>query len=422
MESQISEISPVLVQVSVEVPWLDVEKAMEGSYSQLGRTAKVKGFRPGKVPRSVLKQLFGSKVKQDVVSSLIETSLGRAVEQHKLTVVSVPPLETVPVLKQGEPLNFTAKLEVRPKIDKVDIEGISLTRAPINVADEQIEKEIENLRQQHAELVAPTEARPVQEGDVVTCDYTVSVEGTDRPDLAATGRPIDTAGGLLPELKSALIGKSIGETVRVELTFPEAQGGEFGGKPGVFEITLKEIKAKVVPELDDEFAKDLEHESLAALRQKTRERLEATARQNSEAELHEQLIEKVLEKNPVELPPSLVAQQEQAMLQEYVRMIRMTGQPPNLGEDFMSETKDSAARRVRAALLLGAIAQERGIRVEAADLDKRLEEMAQRSGKHVAKLRAELQGERRETLESQILEAKLLEYLLSQATITESAS
>jgi trigger factor len=422
MESQISEISPVLVQVSVEVPWLDVEKAMEGSYSQLGRTAKVKGFRPGKVPRSVLKQLFGSKVKQDVVSSLIETSLGRAVEQHKLTVVSVPPLETVPVLKQGEPLNFTAKLEVRPKIDKVDIEGISLTRAPINVADEQIEKEIENLRQQHAELVAPTEARPVQEGDVVTCDYTVSVEGTERPDLAATGRPIDTAGGLLPELKSALIGKSIGETVRVELTFPEAQGGEFGGKPGVFEITLKEIKAKVVPELDDEFAKDLEHESLAALRQKTRERLEATARQNSEAELHEQLIEKVLEKNPVELPPSLVAQQEQAMLQEYVRMIRMTGQPPNLGEDFMSETKDNAARRVRAALLLGAIAQERGIRVEAADLDKRLEEMAQRSGKHVAKLRAELQGERRETLESQILEAKLLEYLLSQATINESAT
>jgi trigger factor len=422
MESQISEISPVLVQVSVEVPWLDVEKAMEGSYSQLGRTAKVKGFRPGKVPRSVLKQLFGSKVKQDVVNSLIETSLGRAVEQHKLTVVSVPPLDAVPVVKQGEPLNFTAKLEVRPKIEKVDIEGITLTRAPINVGDEQIEKEIENLRQQHAELVAPTEARPVQEGDVVTCDYTVTVEGVDRPDLAATGRPIDTAGGLLPELKSALIGKSIGDTTRVELTFPEAQGGEFGGKSGVFEITLKEIKAKVVPELDDEFAKDLEHESLDALRQKTRERLESTARQHSESELHEQLIEKVLEKNPIELPPSLVAQQEQAMMQEYIRMIRMTGQAPNVGDDFMTETKDNAARRVRAALLLGAIAQERGIRVEASDLDARLEEMAQRSGKHVAKLRAELQGERRETLESQILEAKLLEYLLSQATISESAT
>jgi trigger factor len=422
MESQISEISPVLVQVSVEVPWLDVEKAMEGSYSQLGRTAKVKGFRPGKVPRSVLRQLFGSKVKQEVVSNLIEAHLGRAVQQHQLTVVSVPPLETVPTLVQGEPLAFTAKLEVRPKIDKVDIEGITLTRPAINVTDEQIGQELETLRQQHGELVAPSEPRPVQEGDVVTCDYTVSVEGVDRPDLAATGRPIDTAGGLLPELKTALLGHNVGDTVRVELTFPEAQGGEFGGKPGVFEISVKEIKSKVLPELDDEFAKDLEHGSLEELRQKTRERLEASARANSESELQEQLIEKLLEKNPIELPPSLVAQQEQAMLQEYVRMIRMTGQAPNLGEDFMTETKDNAARRVRAALLLGAIATERNIRVESADLDKRLEEMAQRSGKHVAKLRAELQGERRESLESQILEAKLLEYLLGQATITESAT
>jgi trigger factor len=422
MQSQISEISPVLVQVSVEVPWPDVEKAIEGSYSQLGRTAKVKGFRPGKVPRNVLKQLFGPRVKQEVVSNLVETGLGKAVEQHRLAVVSVPPLETVPEFRQGESLNFTAKIEIRPKIDKVDLDGITVERPAINVTDEQVEKEIEGLRQQHAELVAPEPPRPVEEGDVVTCDYTVSVEGTERPDLAATNRPIDTAGGLLPELKQALFGKSIGESVRVELTFPEAQGGEFGGKVGVFDISIKELKTKVAPALDDEFAKDLEHASLDELRQKTRERLEAAARQNGETELHEQLLEKVIEKNPVELPPSLVSQQQQAMLQEYVRMMRMTGQAPNLGADFLTETKENAERRVRAALILGAIATQQGIRVEAADLDKRLEEMAQRSGKHVAKLRAELQGERREALESQILEAKLLEYLLSQATITESAT
>lgn len=422
MQSQISEISPVLVQVSVEVPWLDVEKAMEGSYSQLGRTAKVKGFRPGKVPRSVLKQLFGARVKQEVVNNLVESGLGRAVQQHKLAVVSVPPLEVFPELKQGEPLAFTAKLEVRPKIEKVDIQGIELQRPAVRVPDEQVEKEIEALRQQHAELVAPDPARPVQEGDVVTCDYVVSVDGVERPDLAATDRPVDTSGGLLAELKAALIGKSVGETARVELTFPETQGSEFAGKAGVFDISVKEIKAKVVPDLDDEFAKDLEHASLEELRQKTRERLEAQVREQNEADLQEQLIERIIEKNPLELPPSLVAQQEQAMLQEYVRMIRMTGQAPNVGENFMQETKDNAARRVRAALLLGAIATEHNIRVEASDLDARLDEMAQRTGKHVAKLRAELQGERREALESQILEAKLLEYLLSQATITESAA
>lgn len=420
MQSQISEISPVLVQVSVEVPWPDVEKAMEGSYSQLSRTAKVKGFRPGKVPRNVLRQLFGARVKQEVVSNLIEAGLGSAVKQHALTVVSVPPLERVPELKQGESLAFTAKIEVRPKIEKVDIDGIALERQKLNVSDEQIDQAIETLRQQQGELVAPEPARPVEEGDIVTADYTVSVDGVDRPDLAANGRPIDTAGGLLPELRAGLVGKSIGDKAHVEVTFPETAGAEFSGKPGVFELEIKEIKAKVLPNLDDEFAKDLEYASLEELKQKTRERLETQAKQEIESDLQERLIEKLVEKNQIELPPSLVAQQEQAMLQEYVRMARMTGQTPS--EDIVGTTKENAERRVRAALLLGAIAQQQGIRVEAADVDKRLEEMAERSGKHVAKLRAELHGERREALESQILEAKLLEYLLSQATITESAT
>jgi trigger factor len=255
----------------------------------------------------------------------------------------------------------------------------------------------------------------------LTCDYTVTIEGKERPELAASARPIELAGGLLPELKAGLLGKQPGEQARVEVTFPQGQG-EFGGKPGVFEITITEIKQKVLPALDDEFAKDVESGSLAELRQKTRERLEQGARQEAEGVLREQLVDKVLEKNPVEVPPSLVTQQQQAMLQEYVRMVRMTGQPMNLGDDLMNSTKQDAERRVRAALVLGAIARIKGIRVEAADLDRQLEQMAQRSGKHIAKLRAELQGEQREALESQILEEKLLEYLLGQATITDAAA
>ena len=421
MQSQISEISKVFVQVSVEVPWADVEKAMEGSYSELGRTAKVRGFRPGKVPRNVLKQLFGARVRQEVLNNLVESGLGRAVEQHKLAVVSVPPLEATPQLKQGEPLTFTAKLEVRPKIEQVDIDGIALTRAPVEVPEAQVDEALEQLRNQHAEVVAVDPPRPAVETDILTCDYTVSIEGTERPELAASARPIDLSGGLLPELKAGLIGKQPGDKARVEVKFPEGQG-EFGGKSGVFEVTVGEVKQKVLPNLDDEFAKDVESGSLAELRQKTRDRLEANAKEEAENALRDQLVEKVLEKNPVEVPPSLVNQQQQAMLQEYVRMIRMTGQPMNLGEDLMSSTKQDAERRVRAALVLGAIARLKEIRVEAADLDKRLEEMAQRSGKHIAKLRAELQGEQREQLESQILEEKLLVYLLGQATITDAAA
>ncbi len=422
MQSQISEISSVMVQVSVEVPWADVERAMEGSYSELSRTAKVRGFRPGKVPRTVLKQLFGSRVQRDVVQNLVEAGLGQAVQQHKLTVVSVPPLETAPEFKPGEPLSFTAKIEVRPKIESVDIDGLALVRESAVVTDEQVNEAIEQLRQQNATLKAPEPARPVEDGDILTCDYKVTVDGQERPDLSATDRPIDLSAGLLPELKAALIGKNVGESATAEVTFPGDQGGEFANKKGVFELQVKEIKAKVLPALDDEFAKDVEHESLEDLKQKTRARLEEAAKENAESALREQVVEKILEKNPIEVPPSLVAQQQQAILQEYVRMIRMTGQRMDLGEDFMQSSKDNAERRVRAALLLGAIARLNGVKVDPADFDKRLSEMAERSGKHVAKLRAEIQGEQREMLESQLLEEKLLEYLLARATITESAA
>jgi trigger factor len=421
MQSQISEISSVLVEVSVQVPWADVEKAIEGSYSQLGKTAKVKGFRPGKVPRNVLKQLFGARVKQDVVQNLVEAGLGRAVQQHSLAVVAVPSMEEAPDIKQGEPLSFKAKLEVRPKIENVNIEGITLTRPSSAISDEQVNEVIERLRQQNAELAAPEPMRPALATDIVTCDYEIAIDGEPRADLAATDRDIDLGTGVLPELRDALVGKQPGDKVRAEVKFP-AEGGAFAGKTGTFDVVIKGLKEKVLPELDDEFAKDLEHESLDALRTKTRENLQAAAQEQAEGDLRDQLIDKLLEQNPIDLPPSLVQQQHQAMLQEYIRMIRTTGQLPKDQQDALENIKSDAERRVRAALLLGAIARIKEIKLQAADVDKRLTEMAERSGKHIAKLKAEIQGEQREMLESQILEEKLLEYLLGQATITESAT
>ncbi|MFM2416498.1 MAG: hypothetical protein RL385_1221, partial [Pseudomonadota bacterium] len=317
--------------------------------------------------------------------------------------------------------SFSAKIEVRPRIDAVDMDDLVLVRESSAVTDAQVDEALERLRQQHAEVVVVDPPRPVEDGDLVTCDYTVAVDGVDRPDLAGNDRPIDTNGGLLPELKTGLLGKAVGESASIALTFPENQG-ELSSKPALFSVTVKEIKAKVLPALDDEFAKDVEHASLDDLRSKTRERLEAAAKERAEDALKDQLVEKLLEKNPVQVPPSLVQQQQQALLQEYVRMIRMTGQSMNTGAELFENTRKEAEQRVRAALVLGAVARIKGIRVEAADLDKRLEEMAARSGKHVAKLRAELQGEQRDLVQSQILEEKLLEYLLGQATITESAS
>ncbi len=419
MQSQISEISSVLVEVSVEVPWDRVEKALEGSYNQLSRTAKVKGFRPGKVPRTVLKQLYGPRVAHEVVQNLVEAALGQAVETHKLAVVAVPPLESTPEIKQGSALSFKAKIEVRPNIASVDTTGLLLTRSASTIPESEVDASIERLRQNNAELGEPDPMRPALETDVLVCDYAIAIDDVPRPELSATARSIDLSGALLPELRAALIGKQPGDKFSVTVSFPVDQGGEFAGKPGTFDIEVKELKEKILPALDDEFAKDLNHASFDELKSKTRERLEAAATERVEGELREQVIDRLIEKNPIEVPPSLVSQQQQAMLQEYVRMVRSGMQLP---KDLLENTKAESERRVRAALLFGAVARTRELRIDPAELDQRFEEIANRTGKHIAKVRAEMQGEQRQMLESQILEEKLLEYLLGQATITDATT
>jgi len=137
----------------------------------------------------------------------------------------------MPELKQGEPLAFKAKLEVRPKIESVDIDGIQLTRQALNVSDDDVNQVIERMRQQNAEVKAVEPARSVGETDIVACDYQVSIEGTPRPDLSATDRDIDLSGTILPELKAGLVGKSVGDKAQIEVKFPSENGGEFPAKP-----------------------------------------------------------------------------------------------------------------------------------------------------------------------------------------------
>jgi len=154
MQSQIDQISPILVEVKVEVPWAKVSESLEVAYRNLQRTARVRGFRPGKVPRNVVKNLMGKAVERDVTSQLVEEGLGEAVKQHSLEPVSVSAMDS-PALAPGQPWSFTAKIEVRPKIDSVDVSGLVVTRKLEPVGEAEIARELEQLREQNAELVTP---------------------------------------------------------------------------------------------------------------------------------------------------------------------------------------------------------------------------------------------------------------------------
>lgn len=420
MQSQVETLSPVLVQVKVEVPWQKVNEDLESAYKTMQRKARIRGFRPGKVPREVVKSMLGKSIRSEVAAELMRQGIGQAVDEHKLEPVAYADLAS-PEITDGEPLSFTAKLEVRPKIDQVDTAGIEVERALTKVLDSEIDAEIERMREQTAELVAPEPARPSQAGDVITFDLDVSIEGEPRPQLGGQDRRAELGkGNLLPELEQGLTGVSASETKDIAISFAADYGyEELRSKNAVFRVTVKNIQAKVLPPVDDELAKDLAHDSLAAMKQAIRDRLEATARERSEALVREAVVEKLIDKNPVAVPPSMIEQETRALFEQYVRFQYMLGQQLEFGEDLQKDLRERAERKVRAGLLFGAIAKSENISVTEADIDARLTELAEKSGKHVAKVRAEYQGDKKRTLELQILEKKLLEYLVGRATIKD---
>jgi trigger factor len=420
MQSQIDQISPILVEVKVEVPWSKVNEGLEGAYRSLQRTARVRGFRPGKVPRNVVKNLMGKSVERDVASKLIEEALGEAVKAHAIDAVSVSDMDS-PAIAEGEAWRFTAKLEVRPKIDKVDLGSLTARRTLEPVTDADVDREIEQLRTQNAELATPDPARPAKAGDLLAIDIDVSVDGEPRSDLSSTDTRAELGGErLLPEIEAALIGASVGEEREAALTFPDDYGHEgLRGKPAKFKIRVKELQEKILPDVDDEFARDLEHESLAAMKQSIRDRLEDTAKKRAESQVREAVVDKLVDSNPVPVPPSLVERQQRQMMGELYQLQQMLGRPLPFDADMQAQMQERAERKVRAGLLFGAIAEQQKLSVSDEEVEARLKEIAEQTGKHIAKVRAEYQDERRESLQNQILQNKLLEYLLSQATITD---
>ena len=366
--------------------------------------------------------MYGRQVAAQVTGTLVEQGLMQAVQEHELHIVAQPEMEEAPELQKGKPLTFKAKVEVRPKIDEVDIDALEAWQKPVDIPNEDVDAEIERLRNQHAEIQAPDPMRSAKEGDLVTIDYTVSVDGEPKDELGAEGRQVEINDEhLLPELKEGLVGMKPGDEKTVEIDFEDDHPNEdLRGKTAKFEIVARDLHEKLLPEVDDEFAKDCgDYETLLELRLKIREGLEETAKQRAEAELKDQLIDSLIEHNDIPVPPSMVQQQQQMMMYEMAQFMQLAGQQGAPGADFFAGMEERAKRRVQAGILLGSLARQESIEVTDADLDAKFQEIAERTGKHVAKVRAEYQEAQRDALQSQLLEEKVMALLTERAKINE---
>ncbi len=422
MQVQIERVSPVVLELAVEVPAADVKVQVERVYADLQRKARVRGFRPGKAPRQVLAHLYGPQVASDVVNAIVNDTLPKALSEKNVTPVNQPQVEPGK-FDDRAPFSYKARFEVQPEIAEVNYEGLDLVRPPEAATEEGVSEQLEFLRKQHARLEAPEPARAAQKGDVVTVDFTLSIGGKLLKEGGGEGVQLELgASQVLPELEAALIGASIDAEVDVDAKFPADHARpELKGNVGHFHVKVKDVKHRVLPALDDEFAKDVgSFQTLVELRADIHTRLAKALEERAETALAEQVIEGLNARNPVDVPPSLVEQQCRLMETELVQNARRAGQ--RVTQEEFAKVHDrihaDAEKKVRAGLLMAAIAKKLEIKITDDDIQKGIEEIAAQTGKNVAKVKAEYSdAQRRQILIGMIIEDRVLDAIEAKANI-----
>jgi trigger factor len=424
MQVQVARISPVVMELAVEVPADAVRVEVEKAYATLQKKARVRGFRPGKAPRQVLAHLYGPQVASDVANAIVSDTLPKALSENNVQPVNQPRVEAGRV-EQGAAFSYKARFEVSPQIENVVYEGLELVRPSTAATEAMVDDQIEILRKTHARLEPVEPARPAEKGDVVTIDFILAVDGVDLKEGGGEGVQLELGSGqVLKELDAALVGKNIDDAFEVDAAFAEGHPrAELRGKTATFKVKIKDVKQRVLPALDDEFAKDVgSFQTLVELRADVHTRLEKMLRDRADSVLAEQIIDRLNEKNTVDLPPSLVEQQCRMMEIELLQNARRSGQQPSQ-EDFAKvhdQVHADSEKKVRAGLLMAAIARKLSMQVTEDDIRRGIEELAAETGKNVAKVRAEYNDpQRKNILIGMILEDKVLKVIESKAVVHE---
>jgi trigger factor len=429
MQITIEDISPVEKRVDFEVPWSDVAPRLEKAYNDLRRDVRLKGFRPGKVPRTVVERLYRQQVESDVAKALVEHSIGQAIEERQLQPVA--PLEVNQYeIKPGAAFKFTAKVEVRSQVVPQDYSGVELKRRPVKVDDAQVESALEGYRRRLTEyrpIEGRTEALPT---DLLMVEVHGRV-GENKVKRRSVGVDLeDQNGGPLPGLAERLRGISLTASEQeVKYTLPaDLPQKELAGKEVSLRVTVKDARAKQQRAIDDEFAKDTgEAETLEGLKDKIRQRLADSDRERIDAELRATLVKELVARNAFPIAPALIDRHAGAIVNRALQQLMLAGIDVQAGIEagaidiakMKNEFRSEAEVEARGTTLIQAIAEREGVTVSDADLQKRIAELASARQENAKKLRADLEREGQLAgLRQQLLEQKTLDMLIAQAKIS----
>lgn len=424
MKVQIETISPYEKKIFFEIPRHTVEEEMESAYRALNRNVKLKGFRPGKVPRSILSRYYKTQIEEEVASKLILDSFKKAAAEHHLLPVAEPTVLDR-VLEEGKDFTYSLTVEVKPEITVDGYVGLEVEMPAVSVSDEEVEAQLKILQDSHAPLKPLESSRLIQEKDFVILDFEGSLSGKPLDGWKVDNHLVEVGSKtLVGDLDLQLIGLAQNEEKDVRMSLPEDYlKKELAGKEIQVHLKIKEIKEKILPSMDDEWAKDVgDYHSLADLKARLRQNLEEQKKGQARQAAKEKILDLLIERHSFPVPKSMVERQVQNLISR--AEIRLAQQGMKLGEGPVDRQKllDSfqpiAEREVRSGLILEKIAEVEKLSVRETEIEEKLEKLAAQLKQRVEAVKNYYRKkDLGEDLRAQMLEEKTLDFLLSQAKI-----
>jgi trigger factor len=420
----VEDLSPIKKKLGITLPPSEVQAKIDAAYRGLSQRARIKGFRPGKVPRQVLERYYGSQLESEVIGELIQHSYAHALEERHLHAVARPEIVAEEV-RPAEGLRYSATIEIKPDVPVNGYDKLLVEREVAAVSEEAIDAQIERLRQSLAQMVPVADRDTVEQGDLVALAYTGVVDGRALAGAAAQNRVVEVGSGTFPPpFEEKLIGLKRGESTHIPVPYPEHHHSrEVAGKTVTFRVEVKEIGRKELPAVDDEFAKDHgECGSLVELREKIREGLRRAAEREADEKVQAALVKQIVERNPFDVPESLTAQRFESMAREVgVHEVQNTGNPELEAklDEIRSELRVRARDAVHSALALERIASQEGIAASEEEIEQRIAEIVRAAPRERERL-ADLyrHPEARREVAERLAQEKALTWVVEHATIT----
>jgi trigger factor len=405
-------------RMEVSVPRERVEQAVDKRLQQVSRTAKLKGFRPGKAPLKVIRQQFGAQVRQEVVGDLMQSSFAEAVTQEKLSPATGPRIEPI-AMAAGEDLKYRAVFEVFPEVTLGSVDGLEVVRPVAEVAEADIDAMVENLRAQRPKF--NDVERESGNGDRVTMDFVGLLDGEAFEGSNGTDVVVQLGGGrMLAEFEAGIVGMKAGDERKIDVRYPDGyHNASLAGRTATFDVRMKKVEEKLLPELDDAFCLEygVSEGGIAQLRSEVADNMRRELEGNVRARLRQQLLDKLLAANPVEVPKSLVDAQVREMQVDTGRRMgaKDASQLPS-ADSFV----EPARRRVALGILVGELIKTRGITLDRERVETRLADLAGGYPDPTAILKAYRQNaDAMRQVENMVLEDQVVDYLLERAKVTD---